>query len=107
VSERRENLLFETIRALKEYGKTPEDIEFFQAVGGALELKTCDWAGFVAYAETHFASYYPGHGSQEVPAALVIVGSNWWLERSEYDGAEWWSFKQKPEPHRKVRKVRT
>lgn len=24
----------------------------------------------------------------------MIVGENWWLERSEYDGSEGWEYKQ-------------
>ena len=27
---------------------------------------------------------------------LLIVGDDWWLERHEYDGAEWWEFKTLP-----------
>jgi hypothetical protein len=27
---------------------------------------------------------------------LEIVGDDWWLERHEYDGAEWWEYKTKP-----------
>jgi hypothetical protein len=26
---------------------------------------------------------------------LIIVGDNWWLERKEYDGSEWFEFKKK------------
>ena len=23
-------------------------------------------------------------------------GSDWWLERGEYDGSEWWEFRREP-----------
>lgn len=23
----------------------------------------------------------------------MLVGEEWWIERCEYDGAEWWEFK--------------
>ena len=40
--------------------------------------------------------YDSGYGSNEIPMNLVIVGDNWWLERAEYDGSEWWEFKTLP-----------
>lgn len=27
----------------------------------------------------------------------VVVGKDFWLERGEYDGSEWWSFKTTPQ----------
>ena len=50
-------------------------------------------------------SYYDaGYGAPEIPMDLMVVGPDWWLERHEYDGAEWWEFKQYPtEPSREVR----
>ena len=27
---------------------------------------------------------------------LVVVGEGWWLERCDYEGAEWWEFKTLP-----------
>lgn len=27
---------------------------------------------------------------------LIIVGDTWWLERHEYDGCEWFEFKELP-----------
>ena len=50
-------------------------------------------------------SYYDaGHGYPEIPMDLMVVGPDWWLERHEYDGAEWWEFKQYPvEPSREIK----
>ena len=31
----------------------------------------------------------------EVAEDLVVVGDNWWIERHEYDGNEWWEYKEK------------
>lgn len=28
----------------------------------------------------------------------MVVGDDWWLERHEYDGSEWWEFKRLPSP---------
>lgn len=41
-------------------------------------------------------TYDAGYGGQEVLSDLVLVGDDWWLERGEYDGSEWWDFKTLP-----------
>ena len=40
--------------------------------------------------------YDSGFGGQEIATNLKIVGDSWWLERHEYDGSEWWEFKEMP-----------
>lgn len=45
--------------------------------------------------------YYGGYGRTEVALDLMVVGNNWWLERAEYDGMEWWEFKQMPKKPKK------
>ena len=40
--------------------------------------------------------YDDGYGFNNISLNLKIVGDTWWLERDEYDGAEWWSFKEHP-----------
>ena len=56
-------------------------------------------------------SYYDaGYGAPEIPMDLMVVGPDWWLERHEYDGSEWWEFKQyprKPLSEVKPSKIRT
>lgn len=38
---------------------------------------------------------------------LIVCGKNWWLERHEYDGAEWWEFKEyRSKPSRELKKYR-
>lgn len=37
-----------------------------------------------------------GYGAPEVATDLLVVGADFWLERCEYDGSEWWEFKQMP-----------
>ena len=37
-----------------------------------------------------------GFGGAEVNENLFVVGADWWLERHEYDGSEWWEFKTLP-----------
>lgn len=91
------NLLEETIDKLKEYGLTLNDI--------------------IWWGNPHFDETYPldklkssldfeydnGYGLPNINEDLVIVGHDWWLERFEYDGAEWWEFKRQfKEPSRTV-----
>lgn len=45
--------------------------------------------------------------AQEVAHDLKIVGDDWWLERSEYDGAERWNFKTLPNFNLPFRKIET
>jgi len=40
--------------------------------------------------------YNNSFGGQEIAEDLLIVGEDWWMERCEYDGSEWWEFKTMP-----------
>ena len=86
------NLLTETKDVLKKFGKTEQDIEF------VTDGKTyCSWKDFVAQLEELGGYIYSNdYGCVEVDLDLKIVGKDWYLERTEYDGAEWWEFKQMP-----------
>lgn len=91
------NLLQETIKKLKEYQKTERDILWV----GSEDFGWFTWEDFKELADTEYNS---GHGTQEVASDLLIVGKDFWLERRDYDGAEWWEFKVmpcKPENYRK------
>ena len=39
--------------------------------------------------------YNAGYGSQEIEGFISFTDDTW-LEREEYDGSEWWDFKQCP-----------
>lgn len=83
------NLLQETVKVLANHGKTLEDVLW---VG--CDCFTIPKEAFIAAADTE---YYGGFGGTEVAYDLVIVledGS--WLERHDYDGSEWWEFKETP-----------
>lgn len=82
------NLKFETLEILKENGKTIKDIRWVGSKDIAIPLDL-----FWILADTE---YNNGFGSQKVARDLVVVGDNWWLERGEYDGSEWWEYKEKP-----------
>ena len=85
------NLLEETVEVLEEYGKTLEDIEW---IGG--EDFSISKQRFIILANS---LYDNGFGGQEVAKDLVLVGNGFWLERKEYDGSEWWEYKELPIRH--------
>ena len=85
-------LVEETLETLKEHGVSVDDIEW---VGSKDGLYAMPWGDF----EKQFKDliYDCGYGGQEIAKDLIVVGTDWWLERHEYDGAEWWEFKKLPE----------
>ena len=88
------NLLNETIEKLKEHNLSPKDVLWV----GSRSVKT-SWDNFAQIANVE---YDEGFGAAKVATDLLIVGKDWWLEREEYDGAEWWSFRTPPrEPEKK------
>ena len=82
------NLLRETIRELKDNKKKEKDVLW---VGNKDIYIT--WNEFKKIADIE---YDAGYGGQEVATDLLIVGKDFWLERQEYDGSEWWGFKELP-----------
>lgn len=84
------NLLIETEEKLTLYGKTWADVHFID------DGKNCSGDVFAFKKNIDFV-YDDGYGSPEINENLKIVGDNWWLERHEYDGSEWWEYKERPE----------
>lgn len=81
------NFLDETLEILKENNKTPEDVRW---------CGSKEW-GYFSFNDFHKIAnfqYSNGFGGQEIAKDLMIVGEDWYLERGEYDGSEWWEFKQ-------------
>ena len=83
------NLLNETVEILERNGKTFKDV-----VAIYDKDVVCCWNVFAAAAARFI--YDNGFGCAEVNEDLIIAGDNWWLERREYDGSEWWEFKTLP-----------
>lgn len=92
------NLKEETIQAILSNGKGIADIEWI----GSEDIKI----PIDNFWEISDFVYDDGFGAQRVPADLVIVGKNWWLERTEYDGSEGWVFKEKPIEPTKTMKLK-
>lgn len=84
------NLLRETIEELNKHNKTLDDVLWI----GSNEFNILvDKEEFKKRANQY---YDDGYGSAQIATDLVVVGKDWWLERHEYDGSEWWEFKQLP-----------
>jgi len=81
------NLLEETKRVLGENGKTIFDVLWFGTKEAVFD---------VDIQRLFSVDYNTGFGRQEIPGELLVVGEDWWLERHEYDGSEWWEFKAMP-----------
>lgn len=90
-------LLQETIRIIEANDKSTGDVQFVQSTEDTYPQPSvtawCTWEEFAKYADFEYDS---GYGGVEVNEYLIVVGSDWWLERHEYDGSEWWEFKQLP-----------
>ena len=92
------NLWEETLRELGTYGKTFKDVKYIQGSDFGITKEN-----FEQVAKK--SDYDSGFGGAEVAEDLVIVGDSWWLERHEYDGSEWWEYKEKPKQINEVREV--
>ena len=93
------NLKDETLAILKDYGKTKEDVLWVGCNKFKLPIDL-----FWKLADKN---YHAGFGGQEVAIDLLVVGRDWWLERHEYDGSEWWEFKTIPVEPKKTKQVNT
>jgi len=103
------NLLQETIGKIEEHGASVSDVQWVQSTTDHWrdgEAQWCSWEEFAARAD--FA-YDAGYGAEQIMLALKVIGSDWWLERHEYDGSEWWEFKTlpiRPEAHNPRLRIR-
>ena len=91
------NLWEETIEALETHGKTWKEVYFICGRDFCI-------SNFEEIAKA--TNYDSGYGRQEVALDLTIVGKDWWLERAEYDGAEWWVFRTIPDKPRRIEKIK-
>jgi len=83
------NFLKETNDGIKRSGHTTDDIIF---IGSPISGHRCTWEQFEKLADF---DYHTGFGAEQVATDLTIVfqdGST--MERSEYDGAEWWEYSE-------------
>lgn len=85
------NLLRETLDILGQNGKAVSDVRWVGFDGR--EPVVGSWDDFERHADV---DYDNGYGGAEIAMGLKIVGDDWWLERGEYDGSEWWEYKTLP-----------
>ena len=93
------NLLEETKEILENHNKTIEDIKWIGTSKHYVDINK-----FIELADS---IYDDGYGVQEVADNLLIVGTNWWLERHEYDGSEWWEYKTIPQKPKKFLELKS
>lgn len=94
------NLLQETTEKLMTHDKTWDDVLW---IGGSEFTISIEDFKRLANRE-----YDNGYGSPKVAQDLKIVGKDWWLERGEYDGSEWWdymTYPTKPLEQKSVKRV--
>jgi hypothetical protein len=94
------NLLKETKEKLNTLGKKLSDIKWF---GSSTYGYSEDIELFKKLSDV---DYDNGFGSQQVAQDLVIVGKDFWLDRKEYDGSEWYEehskFSIPKKPNKKI-----
>lgn len=95
---RMSNLYEELIETLDENEKKIKDIKWIQVNNKEIDINT-----FLEISKK--INYDAGYGAVKINSSLLIAGENWWLERREYDGSEWFEFKQIPiKPKKKIEK---
>ena len=88
------NFLKETLDKLKECEKEESDV--VAVIGSYEDSEYADIPikfSFDKFKEFANFDYDEGYGCDFIPARLKIVGTDWWMERHEYDGSEWWEFR--------------
>ncbi len=93
------NLYDETVAFLADHNKSFDDVVFVSGNGHEIALDN-----FIKIARAY--DYDEGYGGNKVPMDLIIVGEDWWIERNEYDGSEWWEYKALPVRPSTVKEVK-
>ncbi len=84
------NLYQQLLEKLEANDKTLADIVWIGSDDGLLVIPISNLK------DVFDVDYDNSYGAQEIASDLVVVGDGWWLERFEYDGAEWWDYKSTP-----------
>ena len=87
----RKNLWEETISVLKSHSISWDEVDAVILDGDDVKISK---KNFEEVARK--TNYDSGWGAAEIRSDLMIVGRDWWLERNEYDGSEWWEFRTMP-----------
>lgn len=104
------NLYEELIENLKYNNKTLDDIEYI--ITNEWDIPTNKFK-LIEIPKEHFlklakeTNYDNGFGLPEIDTNLKVVGKDWWLERVDYDGEEWFEFKKLPDKPNEIKYVET
>lgn len=94
------NLLNETNEILKQYGYTLKDIVCIMQkkwiVDKNYKYALINDSNRDELVDLLNVDYDNGYGLPEINPSLILCGKNFWLERNQYDGSEWWEFKTYP-----------
>jgi hypothetical protein len=93
-------LLEETIKELKEHGKTEKDVLWC----GSPEFGYFTWDEFKELADVEYLRIF---SPQTIADDLLIVGKDFWLERYFCNDFECWDYKTIPEKPQKHVKPKT
>lgn len=93
------NLLKETFSILEHHGKSLDEIRY--VFGHDFRIPVDN---FIDVANK--TDYDDGYGLPEIATDLIVAGDDFWLERHEYDGSEWWEYKEHPTPPEEIKVVR-
>ena len=90
------NFIEETLGVLRDHGKYENDIKYVRVkMLRSPEYAYVDWDSFKEAIKDY--KYDKGYGEQFVWSELrVVLYDGDYLERREYDGAEWWNYVSKP-----------
>lgn len=83
------NLKEETLEVLRIHGKSKEDVKYVCGEDFQISL-----GQFWELSDTEYDSSY---GAPEIAQDLMLIGDDFWMERGEYDGSEWWDFRTMPD----------
>ena len=85
------NLWEETKERLEKYNKKWSDIKYV-ILDGSEEIIPKSLYEEIAKR----TDYDSGYGDAEIYEDLMLIGDDFWFERAEYDGAEWFAYRQMP-----------
>lgn len=83
------NLKEETLEVLRIHGKSKEDVKYVCGEDFQISL-----GQFWELSDTEYDSSY---GAPEIAQDLMLIGDDFFMERDEYDGSEWWDFRTMPD----------
>jgi conserved hypothetical protein len=86
------NLLKETLEILEKNNKTFDDIEHIVIISEYDSEKNCVIPKDDYLRIAKITDYHNGYGGAEIDMGLMLLGKDFRLVRSEYDGAEWFDF---------------